>query len=99
MWYGLPAAKEPASLARFKESEVIHGRWAMLGAAGVLGVEVLGEPLPAMLLLYLCPAQSAYSLGRASTAWWAATRWARGANCRRLGCTMCFVHCAPLISF
>ena len=37
------AAKEPASLQRFRESEVFHGRWAMLGAAGVLGVEVLGE--------------------------------------------------------
>ncbi|PSC71068.1 light-harvesting of photosystem I [Micractinium conductrix] len=48
----LGLAKEPASLTRFKESEVIHGRWAMLGAAGVLGVEVLGygnwydAPLP-----------------------------------------------------
>jgi hypothetical protein len=39
------AAKEPESLQRFKESEVIHGRWAMLGAAGVLGVEVLGTQL------------------------------------------------------
>ena len=37
------AAAEPASLARFRESEVFHCRWAMLGAAGVLGVEVLGE--------------------------------------------------------
>ncbi|KAL4437478.1 hypothetical protein ABPG77_003459 [Micractinium sp. CCAP 211/92] len=48
----LGLAKEPSSLARFRESEVIHGRWAMLGAAGVLGVEVLGygnwydAPLP-----------------------------------------------------
>ncbi|PRW57230.1 light-harvesting of photosystem I [Chlorella sorokiniana] len=48
----LGLAAEPASLARFRESEVFHGRWAMLGAAGVLGVEVLGygnwydAPLP-----------------------------------------------------
>ncbi|EFN55066.1 hypothetical protein CHLNCDRAFT_35848 [Chlorella variabilis] len=48
----LGLAKEAPSLQRFKESEVIHGRWAMLGAAGVLGVEVLGygnwydAPLP-----------------------------------------------------
>ncbi|WP_289480764.1 chlorophyll a/b-binding protein, partial [Klebsiella pneumoniae] len=48
----LGLAKEPASLARFRESEVFHCRWAMLGAAGVLGVEVLGygnwydAPLP-----------------------------------------------------
>ena len=30
------------SLARFREAEVIHGRWAMLGVAGSLAVEVLG---------------------------------------------------------
>ena len=30
-----------ASLARFRESEVIHGRWAMLGVAGALAVEIL----------------------------------------------------------
>ena len=39
-------------MARFTESEVIHGRWAMLGVAGALGAEVLGQgdwftaPLP-----------------------------------------------------
>jgi light-harvesting complex I chlorophyll a/b binding protein 1 len=38
----LNLAREPASLARFRESEVIHGRWAMLGVAGALAVEVLG---------------------------------------------------------
>jgi light-harvesting complex I chlorophyll a/b binding protein 1 len=38
----LNLAKDPASLARFRESEVIHGRWAMLGVAGALAVEVLG---------------------------------------------------------
>jgi light-harvesting complex I chlorophyll a/b binding protein 1 len=38
----LGLAKDPASLARFKESEVFHCRWAMLGAAGCLGVEALG---------------------------------------------------------
>jgi hypothetical protein len=37
-----PQAKDPASLQRFTESEVIHGRWAMLGVAGSLGVELLG---------------------------------------------------------
>jgi hypothetical protein len=31
-----------ASLSRFQESEVIHGRWAMLGVAGALAVEILG---------------------------------------------------------
>jgi len=38
----LGLAKEPASLKRFQESEVIHGRWAMLGVAGALAVEALG---------------------------------------------------------
>jgi len=32
-----------ASLTRFQESEVIHGRWAMLGVAGALAVELLGQ--------------------------------------------------------
>lgn len=38
----LGLGQDPASLARFQESELIHCRWAMLGAAGVLGVEALG---------------------------------------------------------
>ena len=38
----LGLAKDPASLQRFKESEVFHGRWAMLGVAGALAVELLG---------------------------------------------------------
>merc|ERR1719335_1072260 len=32
----------PANLARFQEAELIHCRWAMLGMAGALAVEVLG---------------------------------------------------------
>lgn len=35
-------AKEPASLQRFQEAELVHCRWAMLGAAGVLAVELFG---------------------------------------------------------
>ncbi len=38
----LGLAKEPSSLARFRESELIHCRWAMLGVAGCLAVELLG---------------------------------------------------------
>ncbi|GBF95488.1 light-harvesting protein of photosystem I [Raphidocelis subcapitata] len=38
----LGLAKDPASLQRFQESEVIHSRWAMLGVAGCLAVELLG---------------------------------------------------------
>jgi light-harvesting complex I chlorophyll a/b binding protein 1 len=38
----LSLAKDEASLDRFTESELIHCRWAMLGAAGVIGVEALG---------------------------------------------------------
>ena len=33
---------EPKSLERFVEAEVINGRWAMLGVAGMIGVEALG---------------------------------------------------------
>jgi hypothetical protein len=39
----LGLSKNPEGLKRFTESEVIHCRWAMLGAAGCLGVEVLGQ--------------------------------------------------------
>jgi hypothetical protein len=38
----LGLSKDEAGLKRFTEAEVIHCRWAMLGAAGVLGVEALG---------------------------------------------------------
>lgn len=34
--------KDPASLKRFQEAELIHCRWAMLGTAGALAPEVLG---------------------------------------------------------
>lgn len=34
--------KDPAMLAKFREAELIHARWAMLGVAGMLAVEVLG---------------------------------------------------------
>lgn len=38
----LGLGKVPSNLARFQEAELINGRWAMLGAAGMLGVEFLG---------------------------------------------------------
>jgi light-harvesting complex I chlorophyll a/b binding protein 1 len=38
----LGLAKDKAALERFQEAEVIHCRWAMLGIAGAIGVEVLG---------------------------------------------------------
>lgn len=38
----LGLAKEPASYTRYKESELIHGRWAMMGVVGVLVPEALG---------------------------------------------------------
>lgn len=39
----LQLAKEPAALQRFTEAELIHGRWAMAGVAGCLGVEIFGQ--------------------------------------------------------
>ena len=50
----LGLGKDAASLARFQEAEVIHGRWAMLGVAGSLAAELAGQgdwytaPLPLM---------------------------------------------------
>eukprot|EP00191_Tetraselmis_sp_GSL018_P000668 CAMPEP_0177599770 /NCGR_PEP_ID=MMETSP0419_2-20121207/13197_1 /TAXON_ID=582737 /ORGANISM="Tetraselmis sp., Strain GSL018" /LENGTH=215 /DNA_ID=CAMNT_0019092579 /DNA_START=227 /DNA_END=874 /DNA_ORIENTATION=- len=38
----LKLGKTPTNLSRFRESEIIHCRWAMLGVAGSLAVEVLG---------------------------------------------------------
>lgn len=38
----LGLAKEPALLARFREGELINGRWAMMAVAGMLTVEALG---------------------------------------------------------
>jgi light-harvesting complex I chlorophyll a/b binding protein 1 len=34
--------RNPEHLAKFREAELIHARWAMLGVAGMLAVEVLG---------------------------------------------------------
>ena len=40
----LNLAKEPALLARFREAEVLHGRWAMLGITGLVTAEAMGYP-------------------------------------------------------
>uniref|UniRef100_A0A7R9VV21 Chlorophyll a-b binding protein, chloroplastic n=1 Tax=Chlamydomonas euryale TaxID=1486919 RepID=A0A7R9VV21_9CHLO len=39
----LGLGKDSKSLERFQESEIYHGRWAMLGAAGCLAVELAGQ--------------------------------------------------------
>lgn len=39
----LGLGKTDASLERFTEGEIINGRWAMLGVAGALVPEVLGQ--------------------------------------------------------
>eukprot|EP01024_Parvocaulis_polyphysoides_P022729 TRINITY_DN2107_c0_g1_i1.p2 TRINITY_DN2107_c0_g1~~TRINITY_DN2107_c0_g1_i1.p2 ORF type:complete len:257 (-),score=50.11 TRINITY_DN2107_c0_g1_i1:233-913(-) len=38
----LGLGKVPSNLSRFREAEIINGRWAMLGIAGSLAVEILG---------------------------------------------------------
>ena len=35
--------KDAGNLARFREAELLHGRWAMLGALGCLVVELTGQ--------------------------------------------------------
>lgn len=39
----LGLGKDAKSLERFRESEVLHGRWAMLGVAGCFAVELAGQ--------------------------------------------------------
>merc|ERR1712054_17619 len=39
----LGLSKEPDSAVRLREAEIIHGRYAMLGAAGCLAVELAGQ--------------------------------------------------------
>ena len=39
----LGLGEKPENLKRYQESEVIHCRWAMLGVAGCLGAELLGQ--------------------------------------------------------
>ncbi|QDZ17505.1 light harvesting complex protein I-20 [Chloropicon primus] len=44
--YGFDPAglgKSPGNLSRFREAEVLHGRWAMLGAVGCIVVEASGN--------------------------------------------------------
>lgn len=38
----LGLGKDPANLAKFREQELIHARFAMLGVAGMVGVEAFG---------------------------------------------------------
>lgn len=45
----LNLGKDPASLTRFQEAEVIHGRWAMLGVAGGCFRGALQAPHPQRL--------------------------------------------------
>merc|ERR1712118_402674 len=39
----LGLSKDPSSAERLREAEIIHGRYAMLGAAGCLAVELAGQ--------------------------------------------------------
>lgn len=40
LWPNWKAEKSPEQIAKIAETEVIHGRWAMLGCAGAWGAEV-----------------------------------------------------------
>ena len=35
--------EKPYNLARYREAELMHARWAMMGVAGAVGVEIAGQ--------------------------------------------------------
>ena len=39
----LNLGEKPDNLARYREAELMHARWAMMGVAGAVGVEIAGQ--------------------------------------------------------